>query len=143
MMPDKPLQLAASPRFARPTADRPRPSPSEKTEEQPVLRSMKPLLAPALTLSVFGMCVGCGGGPLPGGLGPFAVQYLPDEPFSMDRLPAAVRVRAEAVIVGKKLEEVTRNARPSDGRYYYTIKYSDPAEGLQEICYWYDGTVRP
>jgi hypothetical protein len=40
----------------------------------------------------------------------------------MDRLPAAVRVRADAVIVGKKLEEVTRNARPSDGRYYYTIK---------------------
>ena len=106
---------------------------------------MKPshLVLVALTASL-SLLVGCGGGPLSsGGLGPFAVQYLPDEPFSMDRLPAAVRVRAEAVIVGKKFEEVTRNARPSDGRYYYTIKYSDPAEGLKEICYWYDGTVRP
>ena len=105
---------------------------------------MKQLIAVALILSVFGMCVGCGGGPLhTGGLGIFSPSYLPDEPIAMDDLPPTVRTRAEAVIVGKKLEGIIRNARPRDGRWYYTITYSDQAEGLKEICYWGDGTVRP
>jgi hypothetical protein len=105
---------------------------------------MKQLIAVALILSVFGMCVGCGGGTLrTGGLGIFGVSNLRDEPISMDDMPPSVRTRAEAAIVGKKLEGIIRNARPRDGRWYYTITYSDQVGGLKEICYWGDGTVRP
>ena len=105
---------------------------------------MKSLTAAALLLSVIGMSVGCGGGPLhTGGHGVFGVSDLRDEPISMDDLPPSVRTRAEAVIVGKKLEGIIRNARPRDGRWYYTITYSDQAGGPKQICYWGDGSVRP
>ena len=105
---------------------------------------IKQLIAVALVLSVFGMCVGCGGGDLrTGGLGIFGVSNLRDEPISMNDMPPSVKTRAEAAIVGKKLEGIIRNARPRDGRWYYTITYSDQAEGLKEICYWGDGTVIP
>ena len=87
------------------------------------------------------MCVDCGGGAVSkGSLGIFSPNDLPDEPILMDDLPPDVRTCAEALIVGKNLERIMRNARPTDGRYYYTITYTDETEGLKEISHWFDGT---
>lgn len=77
-----------------------------------------------------------------GGAGIFA-SSLPDEPITMDDLPSSVRTHAEVAISGKKLEGVIRNARPREGRRYYTISYSDKAGGINQVSYWGDGTARP
>ena len=98
---------------------------------------------PLWAAMVFGACVGCGGGPLhTGGLGPFSSSYIPDTPIAMEDLPPFVRFRAEDVILGQKLDGVIRNHRPSDGRLYYTITYSDEARGQKEISYWHDGKIK-
>ncbi len=109
-----------------------------------MLRVMKQVSIAALLLGVIGALAGCGGGPLhTGGLGIFGVSNLRDEAISMNDLPPPVKTSAEAVTAGKKVEGVIRNARPRDGRWYYTITYSNQAEGLKQICYWGDGSVRP
>lgn len=95
--------------------------------------------------SVVMWSAGCGGGPLStGGMGPFAPKnLLPDEKISIDNLPPSVKTKVEAEISGKKLESVIRNARPRDGRWYYTITYSDKHEGTKLISFWHDGSLRP
>jgi len=96
----------------------------------------------AILLTVVGMGTGCGGGPIhKGGLGIFSPK-LPDEAISIGDLPQSVRTQVEAAISGKKLESVSRNARSRDGRWYYTIAYSDKIGGTKQIIFWKDGSLR-
>ena len=76
-----------------------------------------------------------------GGAGIFA-SSLPDEPITMDDLPPSVKAQAELIVAGMKVEGIIRNARPRDGRRYYTIIYSDKADGIKQASYWGDGTAK-
>jgi hypothetical protein len=103
---------------------------------------IRQVTAVTLVLVSIGMITSCGGGPMrKGGAGIFA-SSLPDEPIAMNDLPPSVKTQAEVILAGMKVEGVIRNARPRDGRRYYTITYSDKADGVKQVSYWGDGTPR-
>lgn len=95
-----------------------------------------------MLLFTLGFISGCGGGPIStGGLGLSSSKEPPTEIILIEDLPANARTFVEKEIANGVAKEVTRGVRTSDGKYFYTITYADPAEELTAIRCWHDGTL--
>lgn len=96
----------------------------------------------ALVLITVGFNSGCGGGPIhTGGLGIFSPKKLQDQVIQIDALPSRVRPLVEAETANSTIKEITKGVRETDGKYYYTITYTDQSGVLTTIRYWHDGTI--
>lgn len=89
-----------------------------------------------------GLISGCGnGGMRTGGLGIFSQKYLPPQVILIDDLPIEVRKLVDGETAKGVVKEITKSARPSDGKYFYTITYAGEAGELAVIQYWHDETL--